>query len=86
MITEIEKLASYLSSNGYITRTYYSIDGSLRQVDVYDDSGNKLWDAACSAITCGGRLGLLEVIGTVCRDDEEGFEGYLTADDIISRL
>lgn len=52
------------------------------QIIVYKD-GEYLWDAICSYGTYGYEDGLLEVAGSIAKDDVEGF---LTADDIINRL
>lgn len=52
------------------------------QIIVYKD-GEYLWDAICGYGTHGYEDGLLEVAGSIAKDDVEGF---LTADDIINRL
>ena len=89
-MSEIDKLEEYLKTHGY---NYERIkdkgtDGAWlqNQVIVYDDNGERLWDAVCNIISGGYKKGLLEVMGSaVVRCDDE-VEGWLTADDIIKRL
>lgn len=52
------------------------------KITVYKD-GKYLWDAICGYGTHGYKDGLLEIAGSIAKDDVEGF---LTADDIINRL
>lgn len=52
------------------------------QITVYKN-GKYLWDAICGYGTYGHEEGLLEIAGSITKDDVEGF---LTADDIINRL
>ena len=43
----------------------------------------KGWDAVCQYGSYGYEDGLLEVAGTICRSD---IEGWLTAEDVIGRI
>lgn len=52
------------------------------KIIVYEN-GTYLWDAICGYGTYGYKEGLLEIAGSIAKDD---VEGLLTADDIISRL
>lgn len=44
------------------------------------------WDAICHSGSYGHEQGLLEVMGTVARADDDDVEGWLTADEILQRL
>ena len=64
------------------------------QVIVYDDEGNRLWDAVINKGSYGSERGLLEVMGQVIVDkislseDTENIDviGWLTADEILEKI
>lgn len=64
------------------------------QVIVYDNEGNRLWDAVINKGSYGSERGLLEVMGQTIIDkislseDTENFDviGWLTADDILEKI
>lgn len=64
------------------------------QVIVYDDEGNRLWDAVINKGSYGSERGLLEVMGQAIVDkislseDTENIDviGWLTADDILKKI
>lgn len=64
------------------------------QVIVYDDEGNRLWDAVINKGSYGSERGLLEVMGQAIVDkislseDTENIDviGWLTADEILKKI
>ena len=44
------------------------------------------WDAICHSGSYGHEKGLLEIMGTIVRVDDDEVEGYLTAKEILQRL
>ena len=45
------------------------------------------WDVICHDFSYGHELGLLELMGSLVREDiDDTVEGFLTADDIIERM
>lgn len=62
------------------------------QVIVYDNEGNRLWDAVINKASYGSERGLLEVMGSAIVDkiklSEEPMDviGWLTADEILEKI
>ena len=64
------------------------------QVIVYDNEGNRLWDAVINKGSYGSERGLLEVMGSAIvkkvslmgDDDEDEVLGWLTADEILEKI
>ncbi len=64
------------------------------QVIVYDDEGNRLWDAVINKGSYGSERGLLEIMGSAIvqkvsmmgNDDEDEVLGWLTADEILEKI
>lgn len=92
-MTEIDKLEKYLNEKEIPYEridqygvAHYGFD--RHQIIVYDGNGNRLWDAICQKYSYGYRQGLLEVMGdaVVKENDGDTVCGYLTAQDVISRL
>jgi len=81
---EFFKLVDYLTRNQYIYEV--SIQKDNYQVTVRNKLGSYVWDATCNPISYGHKDGLLEIAGRIVESTTDGVEGYLTADDIISRL
>lgn len=82
---EINKLVHYLADKEMNYELHETFNGYI--VIVYDEEGERSWDAICHDGSYGHELGLLEVMGqTVVRDTYDTVEGYLTANDIIKRL
>lgn len=44
------------------------------------------WDAICHSGSYGHERGLLEIMGTIVRVDDDEVEGNLTAEEILQRL
>lgn len=44
------------------------------------------WDAICHSGSYGHERGLLEIMGTIVRADDDDVEGWLTAEEILQRL
>lgn len=44
------------------------------------------WDAVYHCFSYGHERGLIEVAGTICRSDDDDVEGWLTAEEILSRF
>lgn len=83
-LTEMSKLAAGLTLKG-ITFTTHTLLGGM-QIVVEDSDGNRKWDAICHCGSYGGDEGLIEIMGTIVRNDDDEVEGYLTAEKILSRL
>lgn len=75
---EAEKLVKGLIENGIEFEYQECWDG----VQIYCDG----WDAICHSGSYGHEQGLLEVMGTVARADDDDVEGWLTAEEILQRL
>lgn len=62
------------------------------QVIVYDDEGNRLWDAVINKGSYGSEMGLLEIMGQAIVNkvslSEEPMDviGWLTADEILEKI
>lgn len=64
------------------------------QVIVYDNEGNRLWDAVINKGSYGSEKGLLEVMGSAIvkkvskmgNDDDDEVLGWLTADEILEKI
>ena len=88
-LTELDKLEKYLADNNY---NYTRVDEdndymSLHQLIIFDDENVRLWDAICNRGSYGYEEGKLEIMGTLVDPKaDDSVEGWLTADDIISRL
>lgn len=92
-MSELDKLEKYLRENGYKieridddTLKKYNLD--RHQVIVFDEDGNRKWDAVCHFGSYGYKEGLLEVYGetVVFPEDGDSVAGWLTAEDVIDRL
>lgn len=77
-LSEMDKLANGLDEKNipYVRKTCF--DGE----QIVCDS----WDAICHRGSYGHEQGLLEIMGSIVRNDEDDVEGYLSAEDILSRL
>lgn len=62
------------------------------QVIVYDDEGNRLWDAVINKGSYGSEMGLLEIMGQAIvnkvslSEEPTDVIGWLTADDILEKI
>lgn len=83
-LNEINQLAQGLVEKG-ITFTTKRLLGGM-QIVVNDDNDNYLWDAICHCGSYGHEEGLIEIMGTIVQNDCDDVEGYLTAEEILSRL
>ena len=92
-LTEFAKLVRGLNLKGIKMETVIEDDWGA-QVIVYDDEGNRLWDAVINKASYGHKQGLLEVMGEaivkkICvseDDDEDDILGWLTADEILEKI
>lgn len=77
-LREMDKLAKGLDEKNipYVRRACF--DGE----QIVCDS----WDAICHRGSYGHEKGLLEIMGSIVRNEEDSVEGYLSAEDILSRL
>lgn len=51
------------------------------------DPQHREWDAICHRGSYGAEEGLLEIMGTIVRDNAgDSVEGWLTAEDVIERI
>lgn len=84
-MTEMDKLEAYLKDTGYVYERIERAEFEGEQIIVYNTSGTRVWDAVCHNFSYGYEEGLLEAYGNIVVESDD-VEGYLTADDIISRL
>ena len=75
---EADKLAKGLLENSIEFYYYDCWDG----VQIVCDG----WDAICHSGSYGHEQGLLEIMGTIVRADDDDVEGWLTAEEILQRL
>lgn len=80
---EMKKLMFGLYDKGIDFNLKVFFDGI--SITINDENGNYLWDAICHRGSYGHEEGLIEVMGIVS-DYEDDVEGYLTAEEILSRL
>ena len=98
-MTEMDKLVEYLDKSGANykrikeTNIVPFLDGIDRdfgrnQVIVYDDKGSYKWDAICQIGSYGYKAGLLEIMGDIVDEGEDGdsVAGWLTAENVIERV
>lgn len=88
-LTEMNKLEAYLKLKN-IPFSRIDEDGDpfdRHQIVVHDKDGNRVWDAICHYGSYGCNDGLLEIMGTIVRQETcDTVEGWLTADDVIERI
>lgn len=88
-MSELDKLEKYLKEHNI---PYERIDDyekviNRHQILVKDKDGDVIWDAICQRGSYGYVQGLLEIMGTLVRPEDGGsVKGWLTAEDIISRI
>lgn len=98
-LTELNRLEEYLKANGipyerisedtkYDPEYPNCIENLERhQLIVYDERGNRLWDAICHEGSYGAEEGLLEIYGEIVSPMAgDSVEGWLTAEDVIKRI
>ena len=100
-LKELNKLEQWLIANDIhyerIDKEDMPIDESLpyclvqleqHQICVPEyDSERREWDAICHRDSYGAEVGLLEIMGTIVRDNAgDSVEGWLTAEDVIERV
>lgn len=90
-LNEFVKLVVGLNQKGLKIDTELDTNWGA-QVIVYDDEGNRLWDAVINKASYGSERGLLEVMGQAIVDkislSEEPMDviGWLTADKILEKI
>ena len=97
-LKELNKLEQYCKDNGIpykrndkdSTIGIFDI-GDRHMIIVYkseeDKKNNNRWfDAICQGGSYGGDEGLLEIYGGIVQNEYDDVEGWLTADEIISRM
>lgn len=90
-LNEFVKLVVGLNQKGLKIDTELDTNWGA-QVIVYDDEGNRLWDAVINKASYGSERGLLEIMGSAIVDkiklSEEPTDviGWLTADDILEKI
>ena len=75
---EADKLVKGLTENGVECDYHKCWDGVQIRCNE--------WDAICHSGSYGHEQGLLEVMGTIVRADDDDVEGWLTAEEILQRL
>ena len=89
---ELRKLELYLKLKNvnYRRMDIKSPDGDpykeKHQIAVYDENGNYEWDVVCHKGSYGYESGLLEGMGSIFVNHEDGVVGWLTANDVIERM
>ena len=96
-MTELDKLEQYLKGHNVPYERFdedevHAPNGTItslerRQIIVYDENGNRIWDAVCHYGSYGYSQGLLEVMGSpvIRKSDGDSVKVYLTAQDVIDR-
>lgn len=92
-LNEFTKLVVGLNQKGLKISTELITNWGA-QVIVYDDEGNRLWDAVINKGSYGSERGLLEIMGSAIvkkvskmgDDDEDEVIGWLTADEILEKI
>jgi hypothetical protein len=96
-MTEMDKLDAALTERGIehiYGRRFPEIDKIIEGTDLFKDqdwgtqiivyeNGVRKWDAICGYGSHGVDQGLIEIAGSITKED---VEGYLTAEDIIKRI
>ena len=89
-MSEMDKLEKYLKDHNIPYKRIDDIKMGLidrHQILVKDKDGDVIWDAVCHYGSYGYKQGLLEIMGTLVRPEDEGsVAGWLTAEDIIRRI
>lgn len=84
-LTEIKKLANGLMEKGIAFTFHRFMDGY--QIVVNDPETREYkWDAICHNFSYGHTEGLIEIMGDIVEIDYDAVEGYLTAEDILTRV
>lgn len=84
---ELDKLEEYLKANGYeYERIERSSEYNDRHQIIVKENGKGVWDVICQHGSYGYPR-FLEAMGRrIVNGEEDSVEGYLTADEIITRL
>lgn len=93
-MTELDKLEKYLKEKSYRYKRIKETPGTnhwargyeANQIIVYDENGDRKWDAVCNRGSYGYEQGLLEIMGSIVKPGGDSVEGWLTAEDIIKRI
>lgn len=98
-LSEFNKLEEYLKVKGIPyerisedtkydpEHPHYIEELERHQLIVYDERGNRLWDAICHYGSYGAEEGLLEIYGEIVSPMAgDSVEGWLTAEDVIKRI
>ena len=83
---QMDLLEEYLRKKEKPYQRWDMDDGE--QIVVYDEEGNRLWDAICTKYSFGHERGLLEIMEDIVDEKRVGdsVEGWLTAQDVIDRV
>lgn len=87
-MSELQKLANYLNEHG-IEYEWYSVMGGAPDQIAVPSKKNCQWDAICHCYSYGGTRGLLEIMGDILTNEDREYDsvvGYLTAEDVITRI
>lgn len=98
-LTQLDWLEEYLKTNGisYVRvdlddedldrHDYCRVKFDHHQLIIYDERGDRLWDAICQRGSYGAEEGLLEIYGEIVNPMAgDSVEGWLTAKDVIERI
>ena len=88
---ELDKLEEYLKEKGIKYERYDEMPLSKNYIIDYHqicvpcwNPETRDWDAICHRGSFGYEEGLLEIMGSITRNDD--VEGWLTAEDVIERI
>jgi hypothetical protein len=82
---QMDLLEEYLRKKEKPYQRWDMDDGE--QIIVYDEEGNRLWDAICTKYSYGHEKDLIEIMGDIAKKHAGDFvEGCLTAQDVIDRV
>ena len=97
-LTQMDKLEIYLKEHHIpydridkeeifkeISHDNFILQCEQHQIIVPPQDKERQWDVICHRGSYGHKDGLLEVMGTIARGDDD-VEGWLTADDVIERI
>lgn len=82
---ELDVLEKGLSERGIKFERYSFLGGD--QIYVFNDKGEYFFDAICNRYSLGHQKGLLEIMGSIVKnEDVREVEGYLSAEEILRRI
>ena len=85
-MTEMTKLITLLNSESIPYDLVDDVMGNEDNQIFYPCVEKSICDVICHKYSYGGPKGLLEIMGLVGEEIEDDVEGYLTAEEVFSRI